>query len=150
MRAIAVTSGLDYLLGLLNSGFVLPIGALMDFRPIAFEHGKAVFEGTPADMHYNPIGSVHGGFAATMLDSALGCAVHTTLQAGFGYTTVELHTNYVRALRADTGRVTAKATVIHSGGRVATAEAQLTDASGKLYAHGTTTCLVFPVNSGSS
>jgi uncharacterized protein (TIGR00369 family) len=149
-RAIARVSGLEYLQGLLDSGFVLPIGALMNFRPVAFEYGKAVFEGTPADMHYNPIGMVHGGFAATMLDSALGCAVHTTLGAGFGYTTVELHTNYVRALRADTGVVTATASVVHTGGRIGTAQAQLTDASGRLYAHGTTTCFVFQVEGGSS
>jgi uncharacterized protein (TIGR00369 family) len=145
MTAIGAVSGLDYLKGLLMNKAVPPIGALMDFVPIAFEHGRAVFEGMPADFHYNPIGTVHGGFAATLLDSALGCAVHTTLQPGFGYTTVELKINYVRPLRSDTGRVTCEGAVIHVGGRVATAEARLKDASGKLYAHGTTTCLIFRV-----
>jgi uncharacterized protein (TIGR00369 family) len=130
MKAIGAVSGLEYLEGLLKSKSVLPIGALMDFEPIAFEHGKAVFEGTPAEFHYNPIGTVHGGFAATLLDSALGCAVHT-------YTTVELNINYVRPLRSNTGRVTCEGAVIHSGSRIATAEARLKDASGKLYAHGT-------------
>jgi uncharacterized protein (TIGR00369 family) len=143
---LAGMSGLDYLRqGLGSETFRAPIGALMNFHPVRFDPGVAVFEATPAEFHYNPIGSVHGGFAATLLDSALGCSVHTTLQPGFGYTTVELKVNYVRALKLSTGTVTCEGKVIHVGGRIATAEARLTDADGRLYAHGTTTCLIFPL-----
>ena len=145
MKLVGAVSGLEYLKGLVTSKAVLPICALLDFEPIAFEHGKAVFAGTPAEVHYNPMGTVHGGFAATLLDSALGSAVHTMLQPGFCYTTIELKVNYVRPLRSSTGRVTCEGTVIHNGSRIATAEAWLRDASGKLYAHGTTTCLIFRV-----
>ncbi len=141
---LASLSGLEYLRRGLGN-FRAPIGATMDFRPVRFDEGVAVFEGMPAEFHYNPIGSVHGGFAATLLDSALGCSVHTTLKPGFGYTTVELKVNYVRPLKLSTGRVTAEGKVIHVGGRIATAEARLIDADGKLYAHGTTTCLIFPL-----
>jgi len=143
---LAGLSGLDYLRrGLGADMFRAPIGALMNFRPIRFDDGVAVFEAEPAEYHYNPIGSVHGGFAATLLDSALGCSIHTMLKAGFGYTTVELKVNYVRPLKLTTGRVTAEGKVIHVGGRIATSEARLTDEAGKLYAHGTTTCLIFPL-----
>ena len=105
----------------------------------------AVFAGTPAEYHYNPIGVVHGGFAATLFDSALGCAVHTTLKPGFAYTTVELKVNYVRPLLMSTGPVEAEGKIIHVGARLATAEARVTDSTGKLYAHGSTTCMIFPV-----
>jgi uncharacterized protein (TIGR00369 family) len=120
-----------------------PISELMGFRGVEFEPGRAVFEMTPGPQHYNPIGSVHGGIALTLLDSAMGCAVHTTLEAGVGYTTLELKTNFVRPITADTGPIRCEGTVIHRGSRVATAEGRLTDAAGKLLAHGTTTCLIF-------
>jgi uncharacterized protein (TIGR00369 family) len=107
------------------------------------EEGRAVFSIEPAEWMYNPIGSVHGGIAATLLDSALGCAVHTTLPAGVGYTTLELKVNYVRAMSTTTGRVVAEGNVIHVGGRVATADARLTaEHDGKLLAHGSTTCMI--------
>ena len=122
-----------------------PISELMGFRGVEFEHGRAVFEMTPGPQHYNPIGSVHGGIALTLLDSAMGCAVHTTLEQGVGYTTLEVKTNFVRPITADTGLIRCEGTVIHRGSRVATAEGRLTDADGKLLAHGTTTCLVFPL-----
>jgi len=141
---LAGLSGLDYLRRGLGD-FRAPIGSLMDFRPVTFEEGLAVFEGRPAEFHYNPIGSVHGGFAATLLDSALGCAVHTTLKPGFGYTTVELKVNYARPLKLSTGLVTATGKVINVGSRIATSEARLVGEDGKLYAHGTTTCLIFPL-----
>jgi uncharacterized protein (TIGR00369 family) len=143
---IAAMSGLEYLQHLLDSGQVPPISALLDFRLVRIEPGRAVFSGTPSEFHYNPIGAVHGGFAATLLDSALGCSIHTTLKAGSAYTTIELKVNYVRPLRMTTGLVTCEGQVIHVGSRIATAEARLTDAGGKLYAHGSTTCLVFPVS----
>ncbi len=96
----------------------------------------------PAEYHYNPIGVVHGGLAATVLDSAMGCAVQSTLPAGAGYTTLDINVTFVRPLTRDTGVVTCEGTVIYLVGRMATAQARLTDADGKLYAHGTTTCLI--------
>jgi uncharacterized protein (TIGR00369 family) len=119
-----------------------PIAELMGFRGVEFEAGRAVFEMTPGPQHYNPIGSVHGGVALTLLDSAMGCAIHTTLDAGVGYTTLEVKTNFVRPITADTGLVRCEGVVIHGGSRVATAEGRLADASGRLLAHGTTTCLI--------
>ncbi len=119
-----------------------PIAELMGFRGVEFERGRAVFEMTPGPQHYNPIGSVHGGVALTLLDSAMGCAVHTTLEAGVGYTTLEVKANLVRPISAETGLIRCEGTVIHAGSRVATAEGRLVDATGKLLAHGTTTCLI--------
>ena len=120
-----------------------PISALMDFGLAEIEEGRAVFTVKPAEFHYNPIGVVHGGLAATLLDSAMGCAVHSTLPAGAGYTTLEVKVNFVRPLTAETGEVRCEAEVIHVGGRTATAEGKVVDASGKLYAHATTTCIIF-------
>ena len=120
-----------------------PFSALLDFGLAELEEGRAVFTAEPAEYHYNPIGVVHGGLAATLLDSAMGCAVHSTLPAGAGYTTLEIKVNYVRALTAETGPVRCEAQVIHVGRRTATAEGRVLDADGKLYAHATTTCIVF-------
>jgi uncharacterized protein (TIGR00369 family) len=115
----------------------------MDFRIGEVSEGHAVFLVTPAEYHYNPIGVVHGGVAATLLDSAMGCAVHSTLPAGASYTTLEIKVNYIRPMSADTGEVRCEANAIYVGGRTATAEAKIVDAKGKLYAHGITTCLIF-------
>src|SRR5919206_1754225 len=120
-----------------------PISALMNFGLAELEEGRAVFTVEPAEYHYNPIGVVHGGLAATLLDSAMGCAVHSTLPAGAGYTTLEIKVNFVRPLTDKTGEVRCEAQVVHVGGRVATAEGKITDARGKLYAHATTTCIIF-------
>ena len=119
-----------------------PIAALMNFELVELSEGYAVFAVEPAEYHYNPIGVVHGGLAATLLDSAMGCAVHSTLPAGAGYTTLEIKVNFVRAMTAETGRVRCEAKLIHLGGKTATAEGRIVDDSGKLYAHGTTTCLI--------
>jgi uncharacterized protein (TIGR00369 family) len=121
-----------------------PIGALMDFTLAEVSPGRAVFTAEPAEFHYNPIGVVHGGLAATLLDSAMGCAVHSMLPPGVGYTTLEIKVNFVRPLTAATGLVRSEGTVVHMGSRTATAEGRLVDRAGKLYAHGTTTCLVLP------
>jgi uncharacterized protein (TIGR00369 family) len=137
-------SGMDYIGAILNGELPAPpISELMGFRLVEAEPGRAVFEMTPGPQHYNPIGSVHGGIALTLLDSAMGCAVHTQLEAGVGYTTLEVKTNFVRPITADTGTIRCEGTVLHRGSRVATAEGRLTDPAGKLLAHGTTTCLIF-------
>jgi len=118
-----------------------PICALLDYRLVEVEPGHAVFEGTPGEQHYNPIGVVHGGIAMTLLDSAMGCAVQTQMPAGGGYTTLETKTNLVRAVTSDTGTLRAIGKVLHAGKRIATAEGRLEDGAGKLYAHATTTCI---------
>jgi uncharacterized protein (TIGR00369 family) len=139
-------SGFD-LLSAMGSGTVppAPIGALMGMTPISVEPGVAVFQGSPTLAHYNPSGAVHGGYAATLLDTAVGCAIHTMLPAGKGYTTLELKVNYIRAMTDKTGPVRAEGKVISVGGQVGIAEGRLTDANGKLYAFATTTCLVFDI-----
>jgi uncharacterized protein (TIGR00369 family) len=119
-----------------------PLAMLLNFNIVEVGEGHATFAVEPAECHYNPIGVVHGGLAATLLDSAMGCAVHSMLPAGTGYTTLELKVNFIRAMTAKTGRVRAEAKLIHLGARTATAEGRLIDESGKLYAHGTTTCLI--------
>ncbi len=120
-----------------------PIAVTMRLRPVELEEGRVVFEGEPGEEHYNPIGVVHGGYAATLLDSALGCAVHTTLPAGVGYTSLGIEAKYVRPITRDTGRVLCEATVLYRGRKQATSEATLTAAeSGKLLASGTSTCMI--------
>jgi uncharacterized protein (TIGR00369 family) len=120
-----------------------PIAVTMRLRPIELEEGRVVFEGEPGEEHYNPIGVVHGGYAATLLDSALGCAVHTTLPVGLGYTSLGLEAKFVRPITRDTGRVLCEANVLYKGRKQATAEAQLRAAdSGKLLAHGQATCMI--------
>jgi uncharacterized protein (TIGR00369 family) len=124
-----------------------PIAVLLGFELVEVEEGRAVFAVTPGEFHYNPIGVVHGGLAATLLDSAMGCAVHSTLPAGTGYTTLELKVNFARAITGDTGRIVCEAALIHRGRTVATAEGRVTaEATGKLLAHGTATCLLFSAN----
>lgn len=126
----------------------LPYAAIaktLDFCLIEVSEGRAVFQGTPGPQHFNPMGTVHGGWFATLLDSALGCAVHTLMPEGRAYTTAELSVNIVRALTPDVQRVRAEGTVVHCGRQLATAEARLVGPDGKLYAHATTTCLVFEV-----
>jgi uncharacterized protein (TIGR00369 family) len=120
-----------------------PMAALLGIEPVEVSPGRAVFAALPSDQLYNPMGVVHGGFAATILDTAMGCAVHTTLPAGTGYSTLELSVNLVRAITADTGPVRAEGLVLHGGRRVATAEGRLiAERTGKLLAHGTTTCVI--------
>ncbi|MET4107627.1 PaaI family thioesterase [Hymenobacter sp. UYP22] len=138
-------SGSDYLAAMSRGEYPLP--PLMhtlgfDHLPPTVEPGKVTFYLEPQEYHYNPIGSVHGGVFAALLDSAMGCAVHTTLPAGVGYTTLELKVNFVRPLTATTGLVSCEGLVLSSGRQVATAEGRITDAAGKLYAHATTTCLL--------
>jgi uncharacterized protein (TIGR00369 family) len=124
-----------------------PICEVLGFHLVEAEDGRAAFEGLPEFRHYNPIGSVHGGFAATLLDSALGCAIFSTLRKGDAWTTLELKLNFVRGLTKDTGPVRAEGRIIHRGRTVATSEGDLRDSAGKLYAHATTTCMIFPAKS---
>ena len=121
-----------------------PICKTLGFHLTEAEAGRAVFEAMPEFGHYNPIGTVHAGLAATLLDSALGCAIFSTLTKGEGWTTLELKLNLVRPLTKETGPVRAEGRIVHRGRTVATSEGDLKDGAGKLYAHATTTCMIFP------
>lgn len=135
-------SGLEAL-RLALSGSAPPIMALMNIRLTEVDEGRAVFEGEPDEYHYNPIGTVHGGFALTIFDSALGCAVHSALPAGVRYTTTDVHVRFIRGLTKDTGTVRCEAHVLHVGRSTGIAEATLVDRSGKLLGTGTTACAIF-------
>ena len=146
LAAAAGMSGLDYIKAIFEGGLPPPpIAVTMGFSGAEAEEGKAVFVSEAGEFLYNPIGVVHGGFALTLLDSAMGCAIHTTLAVGERYTTLETKVNFVRPITVDTGPVRCEGVVVHRGGRVATAEGRLfADKTGKLLAHGSTTCLVIP------
>ena len=136
-------SGLEFLQAIRDGRLPqAPIAERLDFYLSEAEKGAAVFVGTPRFEHYNPIGGVHGGWYGTLLDSCMACAVQTTLEPGTGYTTVEYSVNLVRGITADTGPVRAEGRVVHRGRRMATADGRLLDGSGKLLAHGTTTCMI--------
>ena len=142
-RAAPSMSGIDYLRAMLRGEYPPPpIAMTLGFTLEEVEEGRAVFALEPAEFHYNPIGMVHGGVAATLLDSAMGCAVQSRLGAGQGYTTLEMKVNLLRALTMDTGPVRCEGTVIHLGRTTALAEARLTDAAGRVLAHATSTCLI--------
>jgi uncharacterized protein (TIGR00369 family) len=137
--------GLSFLRGLMEGRFPAPpITQTLGFTLSEVDHGRVVFSGEPQFRHYNPIGSVHGGFAMTLLDSALACAIHTTLGKGETYTTLEIKVNLVRPLTKETGLVRAEGRVIHRGRTLGTSEGDIRDSAGKLYAHATTTCMIFP------
>ena len=125
-----------------------PMCATLGFYLAEVRQGYACFEGLPEQRHYNPIGTVHGGFAAALLDSALGCAIFTTLEKGEAWTTLELKLNMVRPITEATGLLRAEGRVIHRGRMIATSDGTLKDSAGKLYAHATTTCMIFPVKPG--
>jgi uncharacterized protein (TIGR00369 family) len=141
-------TGLEVMQAMQNAEFLAPgIGKTLSFLMVEASPGRAVFQGTPGPAHMNPMGGIHGGWYATLLDSALGCAVHTMMPAGRGYTTAELGMNIVKAITPKVQRVRAIGTVIHCGRQLATAEARLVGPDGTLYAHATTTCLVFEMPS---
>lgn len=143
---VAGKTGMEVMQAMLAGELPYPhIAETLDFALIEVEPGKATFQGTPQLMHYNPLGSVHGGWYATLLDSAVGCAVHTMMPVGRAYTTAELSINIVRAASHKTGPLRAIGTVIHCGRQMATAEGRIVGPDGKLYAHATTTCLVLEV-----
>jgi uncharacterized protein (TIGR00369 family) len=136
-------SGLEFFKGVVAGKFPRPpMSAALRFDFVSAEKGFVVFKGEPASDFYNPLGSVHGGWAATLLDSCMGCVVHSMLEARQGYTTIELKVNFVRPITADTGTLFAEGRIIHFGRSLATTEGRLVDPSGKLYAHATTTCFI--------
>ncbi|MEZ5662813.1 MAG: PaaI family thioesterase [Burkholderiaceae bacterium] len=140
-------TGLEQMQGLLDGR--LPFASIaqtLDFFLVEVGDGRAVFQGTPGAQHLNPMGTVHGGWFATLLDSAVGCAVHTRMPPGKSYTTAELSVNIVKALTPKVQRVRAIGQVVHSGRQLATAEGRLVGPDGTLYAHATTTCLVFDLH----
>ena len=137
-------SGLEYLRSLLKDWHGSAMAETMNMRLIAVDDGSATFEAFPSPKYYNPQMRLHGGYAATLIDSATGCAVQTKLPARVGYGTVELKVNYVRRIDAETGRLLCTGNVIHAGRTLLTAEAKVTDEAGKLYAHGSGTFLVYP------
>jgi uncharacterized protein (TIGR00369 family) len=141
---IAGKTGLEVMQAMLHGE--IPYAAIaktLDFTIVEASAGRAVFQGTPLAQHLNPLGTIHGGWIATLLDSALGCAVHTMMPVGSSYTTAELGVNYVKAVTPKVQRVRAEGKVIHCGRQLATAEARVVGPDGTLYAHATTTCLVF-------
>jgi uncharacterized protein (TIGR00369 family) len=136
-------AGLDLLTAIMVGTLPAPpIQQALDFRLVKVERGYTAFAGNPKFEYYNPVGSVHGGYTAALLDSCMACAVHSMLEAGSSYTTLEVKINYVRAITTETGGIRAEGKVIHLGKRIATAEGRLIDSAGRLYAHGTTTCLI--------
>ncbi len=146
LKIASEKTGLEYMQALVDrKAPAPPIGYLMNMEPIEVGDGYAIFAGTPGEQHLNPMGGVHGGYASTLLDSALGCAVHTTLPQGMGYGTAQLNVHLTRPITLKTGRLICEGQVVHRGKRMVTAEATLKDEDGKLYAHGTTTCMVFPM-----
>ena len=144
LAAFATLSGLEQLRAIFagETGYE-GIVKTLDLRPVAAEEGFVAFEGSPTQAVYNPLGAVHGGYAATLLDTVMGCAVHSCLRAGQGYTTLELKIAYHRSLTEASGPVRAEGRVVSVGRRAAFAEGKLVDKDGKLAATGTTTCLVF-------
>ena len=136
-------SGIEFLQAIRDGRLPAPpIAELLGFKLVEVDTGHAVFEVLPGEQHYNPIGVVHGGLAMTLLDSAMGCAVHSHMPAGGSYTTLEAKTNLVRPVTLETGPLRAIGKVLHLGSRVATAEGRLVGGDGKVYAHATTTCII--------
>ena len=123
-----------------------PMMTTLGIEAISAEEGRVTMAVEPREYHYNPLGVAHGGLAATLADTAMGCAVHSMLKAGTGYTTIELKMNFVRPLKSGMGRVTCEGRLLHLGSRIATAEARVVDVHGRLHAHGTATCMIIGVD----
>ncbi|MCF3132298.1 PaaI family thioesterase [Streptomyces olivochromogenes] len=147
--AVGQESGLDFLRGVLDGRLpAAPIGATVGFCLEEVDFGRAVFVLEPGEDHYNPIGSVHGGVYATLLDSAAGCAVQSILPAGMGYTSLDLSVKFLRRITVDTGKVRAVGSLLNHGRRTALAQAELLDSDDRLLAHATSSCMLFPVPAG--
>jgi uncharacterized protein (TIGR00369 family) len=148
---LASRSGQDFLRALVAGELPAPpITETLDFELVEIAAGRVVFTGRPSQKHLNPLGTVHGGYISTLLDSCMGCAVHSLLEPGEGYTTLELKVNFIRPVMPDTGIVRAIGTALHRGRRSGLAEAKLEDSAGKLLAHGSSTCLIFPIVPGAA
>jgi uncharacterized protein (TIGR00369 family) len=146
LETLKSMSGLEFMTAIAEGKLpAAPMAKTMGVRISEISEGRSVFRGTPTIEVYNPIGSVHGGWAGALLDSCMGCAIHTTLPAGMGYTTLEYKVNLVRGMTVKTGEVEAVGTIVSSGNRVGVAEGTIRDAKGNVLAHGTTTCLIFPL-----
>ena len=147
-RELAVSEGGHaFLLKLLNGTHPAPpFSQVCDIWPTEVEPGRIVFEARPAAQFYNPLGTIHGGWISTVLDSAMACAVHSMLKPGQAYTTVELKVNFVRPLFERTGKLRCEGKIVHCGGRLATSEGRLSDLSGNLIAHGSETCMILNVS----
>ena len=144
----AALSGFDFLKGLQDGLYPAPpFAEAADVRPVSVEVGKIIFEGTPSARFYNPMGIVHGGWIALLLDTVMGCAVHSALKPGQAFTTIDMHTTFIRAVTEKTGKIRGEGTLLHLGGRVASAEGKLFDSSGRLIAHGTETCAIMETGS---
>ncbi len=142
-EVLVAEDGLSFLRGMIEGRHPgPPFADTMDFDLVEAEEGRVVFTGTPSARFFNPLGTIHGGWTATILDSAMACAAHSTLKAGEGYTTLEMKLNYVRAVMPQSGVVRCEGKLIHRGGSVITSEGRLSDERGRLLAHGTETCLV--------
>jgi len=142
-QASAQMSGIDFLQAMLDGKLpASPLVYTLDFKAETFEEGTAIFSFIPQEFHYNPIGTVHGGVISSILDSAMGCSLHSLLPAATTYTTLELKVNFIKGVTIAAGKLTATGRVIHAGNRTAVLEAQLTGADGKLYAHATSTCMI--------
>jgi uncharacterized protein (TIGR00369 family) len=136
--------GLAFLRGMLEGRHPAPpFSRTTNVYMVLAEEGRVVFEGEPTESFFNPLGTIHGGWTSAILDSAMACAIHSTLNAGQGYTTVEMKLNFVRPILPNTGKVTCEGVLIHRGGTLATSEGKLFDAKGRLLAHGTETCMIF-------
>jgi uncharacterized protein (TIGR00369 family) len=143
--------GMSFLKGIIDGSLPrAPISDTLGFDIVEVETGRAVFECVPDFKHYNPIGTVHGGLAMTLLDSCMSCAIQTTLARGELYTTLEVKVNLVRAITKDTGLIRATGRLIHRGRTTGTSEGDIRDAAGNLFAHGTTTCVIFPAKTGAT
>ncbi|WP_089176365.1 PaaI family thioesterase [Bosea sp. AS-1] len=150
-EVLVAGDGLSFLRGIIaGSHPAPPFAGAMDFDLVEADEGRVVFEGRPSPRFFNPLGTIHGGWTATILDSAMACAAHATLKPGEGYTTLEMKLNYVRPVMPDSGTVRCEGRLIHRGGSVITTEGSLVDARGKLLAHGTETCLVFGAKKAST
>jgi uncharacterized protein (TIGR00369 family) len=141
-KQAATKSGKEYLLALRDGRIDVPVARLMGMTLEEVDDGRVVFALQPAEHHCNPFGTVQGGVAASLLDAAMACAIHSRLRQGFTYATLEISVKYVRPITRETGRVEAIGNVLHVGNRVATAEARAVDSQATLYAHATTTCLI--------
>ena len=137
------TDGLTFLRDMISQHYPAPpFAETSDIWLVMAEHGHVLFEALPAERFLNPLGIIHGGWTSTLLDSAMGCAVHSTLKPGYGFTTVDMAVSFVRAVLPTSGKLTCEGKIIHSGGRIATSEGRVFDAAGKLIAHGTETCMI--------